>query len=94
VSKITTVGSPPRGVSVEPQGEAKGPTARLANLHKVAKEFETLMVHQLLEAAKLGGDEKDSGYKGMVVDAAASGVSLGGGLGLARQIEEALGRGR
>jgi len=64
------------------------------NLHKVAKEFETLMVHQLLEAAKVGGDGQDGGYKGMAVDAFASGVSQAGGLGLAAQIENALSRGR
>ncbi len=94
MSKITTVSAATAGGRIELQGEAKGSTAFRANLHKVAEEFETLMVHQLLEAAKLGGEEKDSGYKGMVVDAAASGISKGGGLGLARQIEEALARSR
>ena len=65
-----------------------------ANLHKVAKEFETVMVHQLLEAAKMGGSGSDGGYKSMVVDAAANGISQAGGLGLAKQIEDALSRGR
>jgi Rod binding domain-containing protein len=94
MSKITTVSSATAGGRVELQGDAKGSAAFRANLHKVAKEFETVMVHQLLEAAKLGGEEKDSGYKGMVVDAAASGISEGGGLGLAKQIEDALARAR
>jgi hypothetical protein len=62
----------------------------------MAKEFETMLVHQLLDAAKVGGDGKEgasSAYKGMAVDAFASGVSQAGGLGLAQQIEDALNRG-
>jgi hypothetical protein len=57
-------------------------------------EFETILVHQLLEAAKVGGDGHDGGYKAMAVDAFADGVSHAGGLGLAKQIEDALSRGR
>jgi Rod binding domain-containing protein len=71
-----------------------GGAAGAAHIHKIAKEFETLLVHQLLEAAKVGGDGKDGGYKSMAVDAFATGVSQGGGLGLAKQIEDALSRGR
>jgi Rod binding domain-containing protein len=68
-----------------------------SNLHKMAKEFETLLVHQLLDAAKVGGETKSGGssaYQGMAVDAFANGVSQAGGLGLAKQIEDALTRGR
>jgi Rod binding domain-containing protein len=60
-------------------------------LHKMAQEFEAVFVRQLLSAAKLGGhDKKEDGYDGMAVDALATAVTRGGGLGLARQIEEAL----
>jgi Rod binding domain-containing protein len=68
-----------------------------ASLHQMAKEFETMLVHQLLDAAKVGGDANASGtsaYRGMAVDAFANGVSQAGGLGLAKQIEDALTRGR
>jgi Rod binding domain-containing protein len=62
-----------------------------AKLHKMAQEFEAVFVRQLLSAAKLGGSaKKEDGYDGMAVDALASAVTGGGGLGLARQIEEAL----
>jgi Rod binding domain-containing protein len=64
-----------------------------ATLHTVAKEFESILVRQLLEASKMGGDGHDGGYMAMAVDALASGVSQAGGLGLAQQIEEALSRG-
>ncbi|MGO8999398.1 MAG: hypothetical protein ACLQVI_39235 [Polyangiaceae bacterium] len=56
----------------------------------MAKQFETLMVHELLEAAKVAGDSKSGGYAGMAVDALAAGISEAGGLGLAHQLEEAL----
>ena len=64
-----------------------------AAIHKVAKEFEKLMIHQLLEAAKVGGSEP-SAYSGSIVDALTDGVSSGGGLGLAKQLENVLQRGR
>jgi Rod binding domain-containing protein len=60
-------------------------------LHKMAQEFEAVFVRQLLSAAKLSGSaKKEDGYDGMEVDALATAVTRGGGLGLARQIEEAL----
>ncbi len=90
VSSVSSSTTPP----VIPDGATSSVAASRTRLHKVAQEFEAVMVHQLLEAAKLGGEEKDSGYKSMVVEAAASGISEGGGLGLAKQIEEALARGR
>jgi Rod binding domain-containing protein len=63
----------------------------------MAKEFETMLVHQLLDAAKVGGEGASGGtsaYRGMTVDALANGVSQAGGLGLAKQIEDALTRAR
>jgi Rod binding domain-containing protein len=78
------------GVPLAPQKAAA--SLSTTALHKVAKEFETLLVHQLLEAAKVGGESASGGYMGMAVDAMASGVSDAGGLGLTREIEAALGR--
>jgi Rod binding domain-containing protein len=69
--------------------------ARAEKLRTAATEFESVLVKQLLKSAKLGGsgeDEKTSGYGDMAVDALASAVESGGGLGLARRIEEAVGR--
>jgi len=62
------------------------------NLKRVAREFESILVHQLLDAAKVGGEGAQSGYGAMATDALSSGVSQAGGLGLARQVEEALTR--
>jgi Rod binding domain-containing protein len=64
--------------------------ARTAKLEKAAGEFEQIFVKQLLKEAKVGGSEKQGGYGDMAVDALASGVQKGGGLGLAKQIEAAL----
>ncbi len=57
---------------------------------KVAKDFESIFLRQILTTAKIGGSEKGGGYGGMAVDALADSISKGGGLGLARQIEQAL----
>jgi Rod binding domain-containing protein len=57
----------------------------------VAAQFEEVFVRQLLSAAKMGGDNKEGGgYGAMTIDALATGVSQGGGMGIAKQIEMAL----
>jgi Rod binding domain-containing protein len=73
-------------------GAAPKPTTT-AGLEKVAKDFEALMVHELLAAAKLGGEEGAGGpYQGMTVDALTSGIEHAGGLGLAAQLQQSLAR--
>jgi Rod binding domain-containing protein len=58
----------------------------------VAAQFEEVFVRQLLSSAKVGGDSSDGGggYSAMTIDALATGVTQGGGLGIAQQIERAL----
>jgi len=73
--------------------------ARADKLRHAATEFETILVKQLLKAAKIGssggagGEEKANGYADMAVDALASAIEKGGGLGLARRIEDAISTG-
>ena len=62
---------------------------RTEKIHKAAQEFESLLIKQLLSAAKMGGEAK-GGYGDMGLDALASGVEKAGGLGLARRLEEAI----
>lgn len=82
------------GSATTPTGTAAGAHApkdpRTAKLERAAGEFEQIFVKQLLKEAKLGGAQKEGGYGDMAVDALASGVQKGGGLGLAKQIEAAL----
>lgn len=68
------------------------PDPRVAKLRHAAGEFESILVKQLLKAAKIGGggDENTSGYADMAVDALSSAIERGGGLGLAHQIEQAM----
>jgi Rod binding domain-containing protein len=75
--------------SNEAAAPAKDP--RVEKLRRAAGEFESLLVKQLLKAAKIGGDDKGNGYADMAVDALSSGIEKGGGLGLARRIEEVIG---
>lgn len=60
---------------------------------QAAKQFEGIFVRQLLDAAKVMGSKGSSGYGSMGVEALADGVVRAGGLGLARQIELAMGAG-
>lgn len=56
----------------------------------VASQFEEVFLRQLLAASKIGGKDEGGGYGSMAVDALASGISRGGGFGIAKQIEAAL----
>jgi Rod binding domain-containing protein len=68
----------------DPKGDHK--------IREVAREFEAMLVRQMLTAAGVGGKDKDGAYAGMEVDALANGVTKGRGLGLAQKIADALAR--
>jgi len=75
----------------DPSIKAVAPPKHDPKLARVAAQFEEVFVRQLLSAAKMGGDEKEGGgYGAMTIDALATGVSQGGGLGIAQQIEAAM----
>jgi Rod binding domain-containing protein len=61
-------------------------------IREVAREFEAMLVRQMLTSAGVGGKDKESVYAGMTVDALAKGVTAGRGLGLAQQIADSLAR--
>jgi len=65
-----------------------------AELKQVAKDFEAILVKQLLRGAKVVAGNAESGYGSMALDALSSGISDAGGIGLARQIENALDQAR
>jgi Rod binding domain-containing protein len=69
---------------------ATASSARDSKVHKAAQDFEAMFVREILRAAKVTGHDKPNGYDSMAVDAIASSVTKGGGLGLAREIEAAL----
>ncbi len=64
--------------------------AESKEIEKVARDFEGIFVRQLLSAAKFGDDGGKAGFGSMVVDALATSVTEGGGIGLAQRISEAL----
>jgi Rod binding domain-containing protein len=85
---ISPVGAP-RAAPVAPTDE------RTEQLRRVARDFESLLVKQLLTAAKVGGAAAEKGgYGDMAVDALATGIEKGGGLGFADRMAEALGAAR
>jgi|GEM_PF-1347947 len=69
----TTAAGPARGVQ--------------SDLHRVASEFEAMLLRQLLHTSKMGGG---GSYGDMAVDALATGISDAGGIGLTRQLEAVL----
>jgi Rod binding domain-containing protein len=90
---VTAVSGAAQGASAAAVRPASTPDER--KLHQVAKEFETVMVHELLRAAKVGGGGEaseggQSAYAGMATDAFADGIARAGGLGLAEKLEQAM----
>jgi len=85
--KIPPVGGAPPTLAKPATGKAADPA-----LKRLCGEFETAFLHQVLQAAKIGGQKMEHGYGAMAVDALAGGIQAGGGLGLARAIERALER--
>jgi Rod binding domain-containing protein len=88
MSKVNPVTGPRETAGAHSPAHAKTPVD--AKVRKAAQEFEAMFVRQILTAAKIGGHDKQNGYDGMAVDAIAGAVTKGGGLGLSRQIEEAI----
>jgi Rod binding domain-containing protein len=85
---ISPVGAP-RAAPVAP------PDERTEKLRRVARDFESLLVKQLLTAAKVGGAAAaKGGYGDMAIEALATGIEKGGGLGFGDRIAEALGAAR
>jgi Rod binding domain-containing protein len=78
----------PTSSLVAPQA---APDTKAAKLKSAAGDFESLLIKQLLKEAKVTGSDKSNGYGDMAIDALASSIERGGGLGLAKHIEKAIG---
>jgi Rod binding domain-containing protein len=88
MSKVNPVAGPRETAGAHSTAQTKTPVD--PKVRKAAQEFEAMFVRQILTAAKIGGHDKQNGYDGMAVDAIAGAVTKGGGLGLSRQIEDAI----
>ena len=86
---VRPVGSPGES-QVDKTGDARVSPPETRELERVAKEFEGIFVRQLLSAAKFGDDGGRAGFGSMIVDALATSVTDGGGIGLAKRITDAL----
>jgi Rod binding domain-containing protein len=81
------IAASPSPVAADGTRDASSPAAKKeAQISKVAKEFEAVLVRQLLTASKAAGEASSSQYGGMAIDALADGIMHGGGLGLARSL--------
>lgn len=89
--KIGAVGSPAASLAkAEPVHPKAVKDKHDPALRHVAQEFESALLRQILSSAKVGGKDSEKGYGSMAVDALANGLMAGGGIGLARALEEAL----
>lgn len=78
----------PVGPTATPASAATPHATTPSDLHRVASEFEAMLLRQLLHTAKMGSAA--GSYGDMAVDALATGVSQAGGIGLTRQLEAVL----
>lgn len=74
--------------AVPPTSQAPSQQAGGSELSRVAREFESMLVRQMLETSRAapGGATQQA----MCLDAFAQGIADRGGLGLARQLEASL----
>jgi Rod binding domain-containing protein len=85
--RTRAIAADPSPISASGTREPSSPAAKKeAQIAKVAKEFEAVLVRQVLTAAKAAGEASSSQYGGMAIDALADGIMHGGGLGLARSL--------
>lgn len=62
----------------------------LKKLDEAAKGFEQIFVQQMLKTADFGSKVGKGGYGSMAMEAMASGVTQGGGMGLATTIRDSM----
>ncbi|MBX3196722.1 MAG: hypothetical protein KF894_01095 [Labilithrix sp.] len=55
---------------------------------KVGRDFEAILVRQMLSSTKVAG--KEGGYADMAIESLATSISAAGGLGMGRAIEQAI----
>jgi hypothetical protein len=86
-------GLPPIDQSLLPRDIRSGPPAR-RNAYEAGLGFERLLVTQLTSSLAASAQDafggEDAPYASMLPDALADGVMDGGGLGLARQLTDAI----
>jgi len=75
-------------VSAPAAEQAGAPTKAEKDAGRVGAEFEAILVRHMLASSAMGGK---GGYADMAVEAMASAISSGGGLGLGHAISQALG---
>lgn len=84
--------SPPNPIRFEALGKtetAASPEAKAKeDAKRVGREFEAILVRQMLSTTKIAG--KGGGYGDMAVESLANAITAAGGLGMGRAIEDAI----
>jgi Rod binding domain-containing protein len=82
----------PTLLTLRPAQPGTGEVQPDRKIRQAARQFEAVLVRQMLNSAGFGGEGKEGAYAGMIVDALADGVTAGRGLGLAQKVADALAR--
>lgn len=85
------VKAPPIQATIESVSKtaAASPEAKAQeDAKKVGREFEAILVRQMLSTTKIAG--KGGGYGDMAIESLANAVTSAGGLGMGRAIEDAI----
>ena len=77
--------APPQGAAAT---AAADETKAKDDAAKVARDFEAILVRQMLSSTKVAG--KGGGYADMAVEALAASIASAGGLGMSHAIEQAI----
>ncbi len=77
--------APPQGAAAT---AAADETKAKDDAAKVARDFEAILVRQMLSSTKVAG--KGGGYSDMAVEALAASIASAGGLGMSHAIEQAI----
>lgn len=67
-----------------------GTPPAVSQLASVAREFEGVLLRQLLTSCKVAGPKSDEGHGTTAIAALADGIEAAGGLGLAKSLESTL----
>lgn len=80
--------APPQATQFAATKETSAADKAKADVAKVGRDFEAILVRQMLTSTKVAG--KAGGYADMAVESLATSITAAGGLGMGRAIEQAL----
>lgn len=82
--------SAPCELTRAPTADSPAKPKDAARAAEMGREFEAMLLRQLLSTAKLCGDKNENGYGGMATEALADALARSGGIGVAQMLAAAV----